>query len=216
VYASNRDGGPPQLFAKRSDGTAQEERLLKTAHQSVPTDWTADGRFIVYEDYDLQTGKRDLWMLPTTGDRKPFPYLETPFDEFQGQTSPDGKWMAYSSDESGRWEIYVQPIPATEGKWQISNAGGTQPRWRGDGREIFYLSLDKKITSLDVKLGPRPEFGSPKALFPVRVLQNAQGSDEFVPTPDGKRFLAMAATSSGLGPQAFKVVLNWPAGVKKR
>jgi eukaryotic-like serine/threonine-protein kinase len=216
AYASNRDRGPAQLFVKRSDGTGQEERLLKTAHQSVPTDWTADGRFIVYEDHDPQTGKRDLWMLPTSGDRQPFAYLQTPFDEFQGQVSPDGKWMAYGSDESGRWEIYVQPIPATAGKWQISNAGGTQPRWRGDGREIFYLALDKKITSVDVRLGPRPEFGAPRALFPVRVVQNAANSDEFLATPDGRRFLAAASTSAGLGPQAFKVLLNWPAGLRKR
>jgi hypothetical protein len=124
--------------------------------------------------------------------------------------------MAYGSDESGRWEIYVQPIPATAGKWQISNAGGTQPRWRGDGREIFYLALDKKITSVDVRLGPRPEFGAPRALFPVRVVQNAANSDEFLATPDGRRFLAAASTSAGLGPQAFKVLLNWPAGLRKR
>jgi dipeptidyl aminopeptidase/acylaminoacyl peptidase len=216
AYASNRDGGAAKLFAKRADGTGAEERLLTTDHQTVPTDWTADGRFIVYEDYDPRTGKRDLWMLPTSGDRKPVAYLQTPFDEFQGQVSPDGKWMAYGSDESGRWEIYVQPIPANAGKSQISNAGGTQPRWRRDGRELFYLSLDKKITSVDVKLGPRPEFGTPRALFPVRVLQNATNSDEFLTTPDGRRFLAAAQTSAGSGSQAFKVVLDWPAALRKR
>ncbi len=215
VFASNQEGGLMQLFAKRSDGTGPEERLLKTGRQDVPTDWSADGRFLVYEERDPQTSKRDLWLLPMAGDRKPFRYMQTPFDEFQGQFSPDGKWMAYGSDESGRWEIYVQPIPASRGKWQISNAGGTQPRWRQDGRELFYLSMDEKITSVDVKLGPGPEFGTPKALFPVRVVQNAFGSDEFVPTPDGQRFLATNAVSAGQGQRALTVVVNWTAELKK-
>jgi eukaryotic-like serine/threonine-protein kinase len=216
VFASNQEGGFSQLFAKRSDGTGSEERLLKTGRQDFPTDWSADGRFIVYEEVDPQAGKRDLWLLPTTGDRKPFPYMQTPFDEFQGQFSPDGKWMAYGSDESGRWEIYVQPIPASGGKWQISNAGGTQPRWRRDGRELFYLSMDKKITSVDVKLGPRPEFGAPTALFPIRVVQNAFGTDEFVPTPDGQRFLATNAGSAREAQQTLTVVLNWTAGLERK
>ena len=215
VFASNQDGGLYQLFAKSSDGAGSEERLLKTGRQDFPTDWSADGRFIVYEEVDPQTSRRDLWMLPMTGDRRPFRYTQTPFDEFQGQFSPDGKWMAYGSDESGRWEIYVQPVPATGGKWQISNAGGTQPRWRRDGRELFYLSMDRKITSVAAKLGPQPEFGAPKALFPIRVVQNSFGTDEFVPTPDGQRFLAANAGSAGEAQQALTVVLNWTAGLKR-
>jgi len=215
VFASNQEGGFWQLFEKRSDGTGTEERLLKTGSPDVPTDWSADGRFLVYEERDLRTSKRDLWLLPMTGDRKPISYMETPFDELQGQFSPDGKWMAYVSDESDRWEIYVQPVPASGGKWQISNSGGTQPRWRQDGRELFYLSMDEKIMSVELKLGPRPEFGASKALFPVRVVQNAIGTDEFVPASDGQRFLALNAVSAGQGQQALTVVVNWTAELKK-
>jgi Tol biopolymer transport system component len=218
VFASNQEGGVWQIFEKRSDGTGPEERILKTDRQDVPTDWSADGRFLVYEERDPRTSKRDLWLLPMTGDRNPMRYMETPFDEFQGQFSPDGKWMAYGSEESGRWEIYVQPIPASGGKWQVSNAGGTQPRWRRDGREIFYLSMDKKIVSVEARLGPRPEFGAPEALFPVWLLQNAVGTDEFVPASDGQRFLALNAVSgvsAAQGQQVLTVVVNWTATLPK-
>ena len=159
---------------------------------------------------------RDLWLLPMSGDRTPIPYMQTPSDEFQGQFSPDGKWMAYGSDESGHWEIYVQPVPASGGKWLISNAGGTQPRWRQDGKELFYLATDGNIISVEAKLGPGPEFGVPKALFPARIQQNAIGTDEFLPTPDGQRFLATNAVSAAQGQQSLTVVLNWTAELGKK
>jgi Tol biopolymer transport system component len=209
VFASDQPG-IRQLFVKRSDGNGPDEQLLKTGRLDVPTDWSPDGQFVVYEERD-PAGKRDLWLLPMSGDRKPVPYLKTPFDEFQGQISPDGKWMAFGSDESGRWEIYVQSLPAIGGKFQVSNSGGTQPRWRRDGRELFYLSMEQKITAVDVKLGPQSEFGPPKALFTVRVLQNAIGSDEYVPSRDGQRFLVTNAVTTGQLQQPVTVVLNWTA-----
>ncbi len=200
-----------QLFAKRTDGTGVEEALLKTDRADFPTDWSADGRFIAYEEIDPRTNNRDLWLLPTAGDRQPVRYLQTPFDEFQAQFAPDGKWMAYGSDESGRWEIYVQAIPAAGGKWQVSSGGGTQPRWRRDGRELFYLALDGRIMSVDVKLGSTPEFGAPRPLFFARVVQNAMGTDEFVPTADGQRFLATSYRDTMEGPQPLTVIVNWTA-----
>jgi hypothetical protein len=218
AFASNHEGDY-QLYVKRADGTGPEERLLKTAGQDVPTDWSADGRTLVFEERHPETKKRDLWFLNLAGDRKAVPYLQTPFDKFQAQFSPDGKWMAYGSDESGRWEIYVQTVPASGGKWQISNNGGTQPRWRREGREIFYLSMDEKIMSVNVPPGPGPEFGSPKALFPVRIVQNAFGTDEFFPTADGQRFLATSGVepgsthSPGGGLSSLSVVLDWEADV---
>src|SRR5438094_4623269 len=99
-----------------------------------PTDWSHDGRFIVYTVEDRST-KFDLWVLPTQGDRKPFPFLQTRFSEMYAHFSPDGKWMAYASDESGRWEVYVRTFSraAASGQWQISTQGGTHPMWRPDG-----------------------------------------------------------------------------------
>ncbi len=119
VFASER-AGVFQLYEKRSDGAGREEPLLETSRRKSPMDWSSDGRFIVYEETDPKTG-RDLWILPLTGERKPFVYLRTDAEEIQGQFSPDSRWIAYSSDESGRYEIYVQPFPATGAKWPVDS-----------------------------------------------------------------------------------------------
>jgi Tol biopolymer transport system component len=215
VYGAQSANSIMRLFLRAADGNGSDEPLVVTGVLSAPTDWSADGRFIAFEKRSEKTGKRDLWLLPITGDRKPVPYLETPFDKFQGQFSPDGRWMAYVSDESGRWEIYLQPIPATGGKWLVSNTGGTQPRWRRDGKELFYLSSELKITSVEVNLGKTPELSAPRALFPARIVQNGIGTDEFVVSPDGQRFLATAATTSTAA-QPLTVVLNWQEEAKKK
>jgi serine/threonine protein kinase/Tol biopolymer transport system component len=217
VFGSSNDYGRMQIFVKSADGSGSDEPLLTSANGQVPTDWSADGRFVAFEERDPKTGKRDLWLLPMSGsgDRKPVPYLQTPFDKFQAQFSPDGRWMAYGSDESGRWEIYLQPVPASGGKWLVSNSGGTQPRWRRDGKELFYLSADLKIMSVDVTLGPTPELSAPKALFPARVIQNAIGTDEYVVTADGQRFLATAASGTTTA-QPLTVVINWQEDLKKK
>jgi Tol biopolymer transport system component len=214
IVYSAQERGLQRIFRKRADGGGQEELLVKGDTNMAPSDWSADGKWVVYEQYEPQTRKRDLWLLPMSGDRVPVRYTQTPFDEFQGQFSPDGQWMAFGSDESGNWEIYLQPIPATGGKWQVSNSGGTQPRWRADGRELYYLSTGGKLMSVSVKLGRTPELGAPKAMFPVRLFQNAIGTDEFVPTADGQRFLALNGTNPP-GQSALTVMLNWTEGLEK-
>ena len=215
MFASPNSEGDFQLYERSSDGSGSDAPVVTTSKSAVPTDWSADGRFVAFEDRDAKTGKRDLWLLPISGDRKAVPYLQTPFDKFQAQFSPDGQWMAYCSDESGRWEIYLQPIPATGGKVLVSSSGGTQPRWRRDGKELFYLSTDLKIMSVAVKLGRVPELSAPKALFSARIVQNALGTDEFVVTPDGQRFLATAATSANAS-QPLNVALNWQEELAKK
>ena len=137
--------------------TASEERISLPsglAHGQIPCDWSRDGRYILYEEGGDATGS-DLWVLPMTGStggpRKPVPFLQTAFNEMLGQFSPDGRWVAYISDESGRNEVYVRSFPAGSGKFQISNNGGTQPRWRDDGKEIYYLAPDGKLMAATVK-----------------------------------------------------------------
>ena len=141
------------LYQKNSNGTGDDELLLKVDTTIVPEDWSLDGRFLVY--MITTGGGRDVWFLPLAGDassgaprgsgqtgqaRKPVPFLTTPFFERHAQLSPDGKWMAYVSNESGIYDVYVQSFPAGGGKWQVSTGGGVEPRWRHDGKELFYLA----------------------------------------------------------------------------
>src|SRR6185436_2645522 len=126
AFASGKDGAFE--IHRKSVNNQAEEALLKSSLAPRPTDWSRDGRFLIYSVNDPKT-RDDLWVLPLDGDRKPRPYLQTPFDETQGQFSPDGRWMAYTSDENGRPQVFVQPFPASGGKWQISTGIGVQPRW---------------------------------------------------------------------------------------
>jgi Tol biopolymer transport system component len=165
--------------------------------------------------------KADLWVLPLSGDRKPFPFLRTEFNEQYGRFSPDGRWVAYSSDESGRDEIYVRSFSpgsgetasAAGGKWLISNGGGTQPRWRGDGRELYYLASDGKLMSVEISANPIFQAGVPRVLFqaPPTVSETSPRWDV---TADGTRFIFPAPTPQSTE-ASFTVVLNWQAALKK-
>jgi len=188
--------------------------LIKTGINARPTDWSRDGKFVVYMQFAGTRGN-DLLLLPMEGDRKPIPYLQTPFNEADAQFSPDGKWMAYSSNESGSPQVYVQPIPTTGAKWQISAAGGDQPRWRRDGKELFYISTEQKLTAVPVKSAATFEAGSPQALFEIQPLFGPlAGRFAYQPTADGQRFLVLANTGS-TAPPPINVVLNWQAALKK-
>jgi eukaryotic-like serine/threonine-protein kinase len=155
-------------------------------------------------------------LLPLEGDRKPVPYLATPSNETQGQFSPNGRWMAYSSDESGQMEVYVQSIPATDGvRKPISTAGGDQPRWRRDGTELYY-SAGGKLMAVPVKISTSFEAGVPQALFdgvPGGTPANRIWS--YQPSPDGQKFL-LISPAGGVAPASpVSVVLNWQAGLGK-
>jgi Tol biopolymer transport system component len=138
AYVSDRDGSP-QIYVKDSSGTGQGERLTNDPNRKFVGDWSRDGRYILYEEQDPKNGS-DVLALPVEGDRKPIPILHTQFSERYAQFSPDGKWIAYSSNESGGGQIYIQPFPPSGGKWQVSNSIGFQPRWRGDGKELYFRS----------------------------------------------------------------------------
>ncbi len=221
VFGSNRTG-VFNLYQKASSGSGQDELLLPNSIIDLPDQWSRDGRYIVYFELDPKN-KRDIWVLPTEGstaDRKPIPFLRSEFEEIFGQLSPDSHWMAFTSDQSGRREVYVRPFPPGEGEWPISLAGGQEPRWSGDGKELFFEAADGKMMAVPVKKavpGAKPffEVGAPVALFDARMVHD--GIDtlfQYDVTADGKRFLINSVSASGAASSApLTVVTNWLAGL---
>jgi eukaryotic-like serine/threonine-protein kinase len=191
-------------------GRSGKERLLYTVKGSTlaPTDWSRDGRFLMFLLNDPKT-KNDLWVLPdplASGDPKPVPFAQSEFNENDGAFSPDSKWVAYNSDESGSNQVYVQPFPPSGGKWQISKNGGKFPKWRRDGKEMFFVGADNKMMAVDIKLGDSVEAGIPKALFQTTIPNRSR----YAVTGDGQRFLAPDLTGDSENSQALPVVmLNW-------
>ena len=212
TFVSNR-GGPFELYWKPANGAGGDELLLATPQSKSASDWSPDGRVLLSRSSDPKMGY-DLWALPLDGDRKPFPVVQTRFNERDGQFSPDGKWIAYSSDESGRFEIYVQPFGAPGGKSQISTEGGAQVRWRRDGRELFYIGLDERLMAVPIRLDSKAmvvEAGSPVPLFQTRVGGTGgairRGRQQYVVSADGQRFLMNTVVEQASAP--LTVVLNW-------
>jgi Tol biopolymer transport system component len=209
IWASNRDG-EHNLYEKAKSGTGQDTMLLKSDRPKYPNDWSRNGQFILYLQRDPKTAL-DIWVLPLGGDRQPFPYLNSQFNEIEARFSPDSKWIAYASDETGTYEVYVQPFPPTGSKWPISIKGGNHPRWRLDGKELFYIAADGKMMAVEVKSGASFEAGIPQALFDYR---SSKIEGQYAVTGDGQRFLVAASTEeTSLAP--FTVVLNWTAEVKR-
>ncbi len=211
VWTSNR-GGIYQLYRRPASGVAQDELLLKSVDHLLPDSWSKDGRFILYTRIDPKA-KRDLWVLPLEGNQKPFPpFLQTPFNETAGCLSPDGHWIAYQSDQSGKYEVYVQTFPASSGKWPISTKGGTGPQWGGDGKEMFYLS-GGKLMAVKVKTGGTFEAGIPEALFDLRAARVVPNTG-FAAAADGQRFIFIRQMED-TAPSSLNVMVNWTAELKK-
>jgi eukaryotic-like serine/threonine-protein kinase len=209
AFSSNKNG-PTDLFQKPSNNSGVDQLLFKSNNLKAPNDWSPDGQTILYNDFDPKTNS-DLWVLPLGGDPKPV--MQTPFGETNGRFSPDGKWIAYESNESGPGQIYVQGYPSG-GKIQVSTAGGFQPRWRGDGKELFYLGPDKKLMAVEIKIEANGiQAGAPKALFDLRV-SNLPGPPYYDVTRDGQRFLVSVAGEETT-PTPMTVVMNWNAALKK-
>jgi serine/threonine protein kinase/Tol biopolymer transport system component len=213
AFSSSRSGSF-DIYVKSSSGAGDQELLFQSNNSKGPNDWSMDGRFILFTELDAKTNS-DLWVLPLFGDRKPFVFLQTPFFEGGGRFSPNGRWIAYSSNESGGNQVYVRPFPPAGGQWMVSTNGGSQPRWRSDDKELFYFAADRKLMAVDVKEDNGTlVFGSPKPLFEMRAVIQIPGSSLYDATGDGQRFLVITPVEES-SPSPFTVVLNWTAGLKK-
>ena len=224
IAFGSRRNGKWGIYQKLSNGTGNEELLFESELVKTPISWSADGKFILYMIIDPKTGS-DGWALPLTGDRKPFPILQTPFNEGHPQISPDGKWIAYASNETGRAEIYIQSFPPGAGKWQISSNGGSFARWRRDGKELFYMDapFSGKMFSVEVNAtGSTVVASVPRPLFDSGYLNLGFGHtgnwNTYAVSADGQRFLIPrpeANLTGALTNTPITVVLNWTAGLKK-
>jgi Tol biopolymer transport system component len=200
--------GIRKVYLKAANGTGTEELLLDA--DRLPGDWSRDGRYLfnMTSSQNPQTGN-DIWVQPMVGERKPFPYLQTVFAEFFAQLSPDGRWLAYTSDESSRPEIYVVSFPSPGGKWQISTAGGARVAWSKNGKEIFYMSLDGQMNAVEVQTGSGFHAGVPKPLFKVRMTT---GNTNFQVNSQGQFLIPVQEEQSAA---LTTVVVNWPSLLKK-
>jgi eukaryotic-like serine/threonine-protein kinase len=215
VFASNRNGHF-DLYQKASSGGAKEEVLLQSDADKFPTSWSPDGRFIAYNSRDPKRATTgDIWILPLSGDRKPFPFLSTNFEKNNAQFSPDGRWIAYSSNESDKFEIYVAPFPGAGDKWQISTHGGFFPVWRHDGTELFYVAPDN-ITFMAAELKTK---GSTFEVHTVRPLFQHQvrtlGGNPYDVSGDGLRFFVNSIPRAEQNPAPITLVTNWTASLHR-
>jgi hypothetical protein len=204
------------IYRKLATGAGSEELLVPSKSLALPKSWSPDGQFVVYAQINPVTGA-DLLAVPINGDRKPFPVVQTNATEDQGQFSPDGHWLAYTSNESGQSEIYVIPFPPSQGsgKWLVSRGGGVQPRWRRNGKELFYISPDSMMMSVEVNTGPIFQSGTPHPLFQTEIVDTGirTGPLSWDLAPDGNRFLIITPNSSDTS--SLTVALNWRAEITK-
>ena len=217
AFSSERQTGVMQIWERAASGAGADTLLLASPRDLLtPQDWSRDGRSLLYLRVDPKSSA-DLWVLPmtNTGDRRPFPVVNTVFTEREGQFSPDGKWVAYRSNRLGRYDIYAQPFPGPGGVTPVSTAGGTQPRWRSDGKELFYIALDDWMTAVPI-LGSDSQsmrVGAPVRLFPSRMAyRNIENSYLYAVASDGQRFLIEQTSERGTA--TLTVVRNWQAANK--
>jgi serine/threonine-protein kinase len=204
VYGSSRSGRP-NLYWRAADGSGEEERLTDSPRSQSPDCVTPDGATLLFDETDPVT-QTDVLLLPLRGERKPRPLLRTPFSEGGARVSPDGRFVAYVSDESGRNEIYVQPFPALGRKWQVSTDGGDIARWAASGKEIFYRA-GQKTYAVPITLDPFT-LGTPALLFQARLV------GRFDPAPDGRSFLAIRENEEAPRVE-LRFVVNWLEELKR-
>jgi eukaryotic-like serine/threonine-protein kinase len=212
--------GVSEFYQKSASGGGKEDPVLLAggatrsippgSNSSEPTDWSPDGRYIVFSTF---TSSHQLWLMPVAGDGKPVKFLDSRADQMHGNLSPDGQLIAYSSNESGRFEVHVQTFPPSDHAWQVSTDGGSEPGWRRDGHEIYYLSEDRKLMA--VSIGGGTTFGVPKPLFQTRVPAGVSSlRQNYVPSIDGRRFLVNTPTGDPPS-NPITIVMNWTSALQK-
>jgi Tol biopolymer transport system component/predicted Ser/Thr protein kinase len=206
-------GAPQNLFWQPADGSGKAERLTTNENQQNPISWSPDGQTLAYMELDPSTNW-DIWLL-RLGDRKPQAFLRTSSFESVPQFSPDGRWLAYVSDESGRFEIYVQPYPGPGGKWQISTEGGTEPVWNPNGRELFYRN-GTAMMSVDILTHLNFSVGKPRILFQGPYLSITSTIASYDVSPDGQRFLMLKAAEQQQSITQINIVQNWFEELKQK
>jgi Tol biopolymer transport system component len=211
IYGTASHGQPlygkNELYRQLVSGASRELLLQNNKHMS-PCDWSSDGRFIIYTEEDSKTGF-DLWILPLTGDRKPFPFRRTSFNEDTAQFSPDVKWIAFSSDKSGQTEVYVTPFPnSSETEWLISSDGGFDPHWKNDGKELYYAW--DKLMAVEVKTSSGFESSIPRMLY-----QFKKSEEDWDISSDGSRFLELSFIGALARQRELTLIQNWTIDTNK-
>ena len=213
VYASGTVGSPTSLVRKNADGTGSAETLLSSSAEVAPFSVSPDGQYVVFMRLDpkSKTGW-DIFALPMFGDKKPFPLVQTQFFDVASAVSPNGKWLAYANDESGRFEVYLQPFPSGSGKWQVSVSGGSNPAWRRDGRELYFVQ-GEQLMAVDVsENGGSVQLGTPHPLLKAPMVDGPYGP--FTVSADGKKFLINQSVVQA-STEPLTLVTNWTADLKK-
>jgi Tol biopolymer transport system component len=214
LFRSNRNG-IIEFFERSSAGGGSDRLVLPGAEMPslnlIPTDWSPDGRHAIFSG-PAPASENDLWLWPVTENGKLSKLIASPANQMHGNFSPAGGLVAYTSTETGRFEVYAETVPRSDRKWTISTNGGYEPRWRGDGREIYYLSEDRKLMAVTVGAGP--SFGIPTPLFQTRVSPGVMPlRTHYAPSRDGRRFLVNTAVDAA--PSPITVVLNWTSMLKQ-
>jgi serine/threonine protein kinase len=219
VFDYGPSGSEDSFYRQNADGTGTKVKLLETPGISeIPFSVSPDGRYIAYMRRDPKSNTGwDIWALPMfpdkSGEQKPFAVVSTNFVDVTPSFSPDGKWLAYANNETGRQEVYIQPFPSGAGRWQVSTAGGLRPNWRKDGKELYFLSTDQQIMAVDVnQKGASLQLGAPRALFKVATVTGPSGP--YTVSADGKKFVMNTVLPQSIT-EPLTLITNWPTDLKQ-
>ncbi len=204
------------IVRKDIGGRSDPERIGRWGRAGGTSDWSPDQRYLLYHSFDEDQGS-NLWLVPVSGEEEPFPLVASPFSHLTGKFSPDGRWLAYTSDETGQTEVYLQRLEGTRlagPAIRISDGGGREPQWRRDGGELFFLS-GNGVMAVQTRLEQDSPAGTPRTLFRLQVPSSAVRRNHYAVSPDGQRIVAIVP-ADGSDQPSVSVVLNWASGAEVR